>query len=606
MHALLWDVLTMCGIAGHLGTHRPTEATLREALASIAHRGPDAEGTWFGDTIALGHRRLAVLDLTDAGRQPMRRANLTLTFNGEIYNYIELRDELRDLGYRFHSRTDTEVLLTAYAHWGEACLTRLNGMFAFAIWDEERRTLFCARDRLGIKPFLYAATDTDFIFASEAKTVLRLLGAPVPPDTAEIAAWLTNGYSRSDRTWFQGILKLPPAHCLTVRLTGGRVRQHLARWWSLPEAAESRVDPAEVRRLLDASVRLRLRSDVPVGFHLSGGIDSSSIVALAAHAGHSPVTFSGYFENAPRYDERPHITEMQRAFGLRHHQTAITPEGFKHGITEMLRLMDYPEAGPGAYNQFVLNRLMREKGIVVSIGGQGGDELFGGYWHHVTAHLRHLLRVRSLGPLARDLALLLASPVFLGEALRALRRRTLPGAPSLLAEDLRIPRPDAPPRRATIGERLRDDVQHYLPALLHVEDRTSMAWSIESRVPFLDHTLVEYVFSCAATSHIHGARLKASLRRAMKALVPLAILHRKDKRGFNAPLGEWFAGPLKGWTSQTLLGEGALAPQTILSRSALEEMLRHHALPDRDLSDALWKALAIETWLNIYRPRLLL
>ncbi|NJB69224.1 asparagine synthase (glutamine-hydrolysing) [Desulfobaculum xiamenense] len=601
----------MCGIAGYVGGSGIPRERMLAALATLTHRGPDAQGLWTAHEVGLGHRRLAVIDLSDAGVQPMRLGHLTIVFNGEIYNYIELRHELRELGHTFRTGTDTEVLLAAYAQWGRDCLPRLNGMWAFALWDESERQLICARDRIGVKPLVYARRGDTLVFASEAKAILAMLDAPVAVNTAEVAAWLASGYSHSDDTWFDGIRKLPPGHWLAATPGPDGLRVDIRRWWHIPEETSAHATPQELRALLADAVCLRLRSDVPLGFHLSGGTDSSGVVALAACAGHAPHTFSGHFPDAPELDERPHVQAMRERLGLAHRETLITPEAWRRSLGELIRVMDHPEAGPGAVNQYLLNALMRENGVVVSLGGQGGDELFGGYWHHVPSHLRSLATRGMRGRLVRELAGLATSGTFLREALgAALRRlRGQHASHGLLAHDV------APATNSAHGwtrpemgmaKRLRDDVLHYLPALLHVEDRTSMAWSIESRLPLLDYRLVEYVLARDSLDHIRGPRLKVVLRETLAPLLPPTITARCDKRGFNAPLGAWFAGPLADWTRRTLLGPDAIATGTLLDASVVAHALDTHAPPRRDNADAIWKALAIEAWLTAYRHRLLL
>lgn len=596
----------MCGIIGCIGDVNSTEDRISSALQSIAHRGPDAQGVWQEDGVLLAHRRLAVIDLSDAGIQPMRRGTLTITYNGEIYNYLELRDELRALGHSFRTATDTEVLLAAYEQWGEDCLPRLNGMWAFAIWDTKAERLFCARDRMGIKPFYWRQNGSSFTFGSEIKAILHLGGEALDINRHEIAAWVTSGYSHSDQTWFSGIEKLPPGSCMTVTPRGRSIKTHMRQWWHLPEESSSPFEAEEALHLLSESVHLRLRSDVPVGFHLSGGLDSSAIVCLAGQKAGTPQTFSGTFDNAADLDERVFVGAMQNRMPLIHREVRITPKGFRDNLAEMIGVMDHPEAGHGAYNQFALNKAMRENGIVVSLGGQGGDELFGGYWHYLPSHMRTLIQRGKYLRLGKETLALLVCGQFLREMLGYFSRMRQKHAPHIMHPSMPLTAHGWSQPGVDLNSRLRDDIRYYLPALLTIEDRTSMAWSIESRVPFLDYRLVEYVFSHDVLAHISGPVLKHGLRQTLHAVLPRPILKRRDKRGFNAPLGLWLAGPLQSWSKDLLLGDDALGIRSILSRPDIEHMTTAHASGHTDHTDALYKALAIEVWLRRFRHSIIL
>jgi asparagine synthase (glutamine-hydrolysing) len=394
----------MCGISGVLSFDGSPvdEATLSAQTRALAHRGPDGEGCWVSPSraVGLGHRRLAIIDLSEAARQPMGlRGRFTITYNGEIYNYVEVRAELQGLGWTFATQSDTEVLLAAYAQFGEAALERLDGMFAFAIWDEREQTLFCARDRFGEKPFYYVhEVGRRFVFASEIK---GLVAAGVAPrlDRRSLYQYLAfevvQDPARADETFYEGVRSLEPAHCLTVSFRHGLARPR--RYWSIPArqpaAAPGLAEAAErFLHLLDTSVKRRLRSDVPVGSSLSGGLDSSSVVCLMhrARAGQQALaqnSFSARFRE-PRLDEGPYIEAVVEATGTTPHVVWPDGEGLAAGMTALVRHQEEPFAGASVYAQWEVMRLAQREGTKVLLDGQGADETLAGYLHFFEPYLR--------------------------------------------------------------------------------------------------------------------------------------------------------------------------------------------------------------------------
>ncbi|HMA35468.1 MAG TPA: asparagine synthase (glutamine-hydrolyzing) [Chloroflexia bacterium] len=622
----------MCGIAGLYDRGgAPADAALLERMAAaIAHRGPDGDGFYLDGGVGLAHRALRIIDLSDAAFQPMGSSDgeCWLVFNGEIYNYVELMAELQARGQRFRSRSDSEVLLAGYRAWGVECLQHFNGMFAFAIWDRLRHRLFLARDRLGIKPLYYWWDGRRLAFASEIKALLCHPAITAAPNGAAIAEYWRAMYTTGAHTWFAGIQRLLPGEYLLVDQRKGL---KIARYWDLPEQEDppgrretSYVE--EVRHLLEDSVRLCLRSDVPLGAHLSGGVDSSAIVGLISRqlAGQPLETFSGAFDAGPAYDERPYIAAVSARWGTKHHETVPTAGDLPATLPRLVWHLDEPVAGPGAFPQYYVCKLTRASGVIVVNGGQGGDELFGGYFGYLPAYLRSLLTGMRRRPSLDLLAALLGDGVRLAAqpalrqaaraAFQAGRRgrlrpdtvQALPDffGPALRQLDLSGPEaaPPAIPRRSPLGEALAFDLRHYLPALLQVEDRMSMAWSLESRVPLLDYRLVELAMRIPPQIKLRHLEPKHILRRAVADLLPAPVAARRDKKGFPTPIGPWFAGPLQGWVREQLLGPEAAARE-LFDPAAVGRLLDDHVAGRADGSKTLWMMLNTEAWFKQFIER---
>jgi asparagine synthase (glutamine-hydrolysing) len=594
----------MCGITGFVNLDgAPADLALLERMCDLmAYRGPDDAGHHVDGNVGLAARRLAIIDLTEAGHQPMSNqdGSVWVAFNGEIYNHAELFPELVAAGHRFRGRCDTEVIVHAYEEWGADCLARFNGMFAIAVWDARRRRLWLARDRIGVKPLYYAQTAHRFLFGSEIKLLLEDPSVCRRACPEAIAQYLRHGYSIDDRTWFDGIRKVPPGATLT--LAEGRAT--INSFWDPVDRFRHPAPVADaacrIRDLLVDSVRLRLRSDVPVGAHLSGGIDSSAVVALMAGQSAAPVhTFSGAFAEGREFDERRYARLVVSRYATDHHEVEPTSDGFAETISHLVWHMDEPTAGPGVYPQLMVCRLARDSGVIVTNGGQGGDELFGGYGRHLPAYWAAVgdratataARARRRAA-ARQLMRTLAThsrvsglSLYHGSVRRVLRSYR-PSLPRLIDDPL--------------GNVLYNDLRTYLVALLQVEDRTSMATSLESRTPFLDYRLVEFVAGLPHTSKMAGGVPKALLREALHGAVPHAILARTDKRGFPTPIGPWFRGPLHGWLSSVLLADG-FAERRVLSRPHLRLMVTAHHAGALDASAFLWSALNLALWFERFR-----
>ncbi len=590
----------MCGIAGQVRLDRPPyPAEIGGMLDLLAHRGPDGAGTWTAPGgglphVALGHRRLAILDLSDAAAQPMVDAGdgaagavgaIALTYNGEIYNYLEIRAELEARGHRFRSRSDTEVLLRAYREWGADCLPRLNGMFAFALWDGGRRELFAARDRFGEKPFHYLWDPRRglFAFASELKALLALPEAGRELDERALYRFVAfQELAGAEQTLWQGIRRLPAASWLRLTWNGSGLDLAVRRWWDIDLEQEEdlsldRAAPIFAELFAD-SVRLRLRSDVPVGSSLSGGLDSSAVVcqvhALGAAAGQR--TFTARME-VPELDEGRYVAAVAAATGVPGHEVWPRDADLTALFPRLCRHLEEPFLSTSQLAQHLVMRLASEHGVTVLLDGQGADELLGGYRPYF------LVRAADLAERRRLLALLaewrgfrarratpfpLTAKALLARLLPAgLRRRPAPQGPAGLWGQLaryfdpawlagfRAEQPPALPvsRRDGLTRRLYADTMNgELQELLRYGDRNSMAWSREVRQPFLDHRLAELAFRLPATAKLHRGETKVLLRRALAGRVPAAVLARQDKLGYQAPLLTWLRGPLAPWAAGRL------------------------------------------------------
>jgi asparagine synthase (glutamine-hydrolysing) len=546
----------MCGIAGQycMQGGEPDKRLLAEMSRRLAHRGPDGEGTYFSGNVGLAHRRLAIIDLSDDGLQPMCNddRSICLVFNGEIYNYIELREELREKGHRFASQSDTEVIIHAYEEWGRDCLARFNGMWAFALYDGRKQEIFCSRDRFGIKPFYYTRVNGSFLFASEIKALLSHHGAGKRPDDAMLGTYLAWGVlDHTGRTMFDGIFQLPPAHAMVVNRDG---LQPAFRYWDVrvnPARSSDTPEDEHAAKLLSAlrnATSIHLRSDVPVGTCLSGGIDSSTLVALInelirteapSGVGSRQKTFSVYFDD-PRFDERRYIDEVVAATGV--DATRVRPEAGE-AWTELQQLLyqqDEPFGSLSVYAQYRVMRLAREK-VKVVLDGQGADELLAGYLAYEGSYIGGLLRSLHWLTAIRELAgAIRHHRGFFSDAVRQIfvrsRRR------DLLRGDI----PAVHRYSGSLDQVLqRELMATNLPALLHYEDRNSMAFSIEARVPFLDVRLVEYIASLPLDRKVRHGVTKHVLRRVIKGVIPESVRCRMDKMGFVTPEEVWMKGELR-------------------------------------------------------------
>jgi asparagine synthase (glutamine-hydrolysing) len=567
----------MCGIAGIVGSRAVSENAVRAMTDIQAHRGPDDSGLWraLDGRAVLGHRRLSIIDVSEGGHQPMELGGCVITYNGEIYNYLEIRERLKSEGVAFQSDSDTEVLLAAYKKWGEKCLTELNGMFAFAIYDPERRVLFCARDRFGEKPFLFHAADDWFAFTSEFKALFSLEGVETSHDNLRLLSFLqhpTRGLDDGMETIFDDILQLPPAHCLTVDLD--QLTFHVRRYWDVspnPDFARMSQQDAEAhfRDLLTNSVSLRMRSDVSLGSCLSGGLDSSSIVCIARSllGDDTPYdTFTGRFPGSDA-DESPWAEKVTNWTRTRSH--TVDPDGdvFVDEIGPFMWHNELPIASTSQYAQWCVFRLAKEQHTIVLLDGQGGDELLGGYEQYFSKYLQS--RQKDAGPaeleteiqeIRNRYPLALLSPAqerrsSLPWPLRSLAAR-LTGKGSDFSFGLN---PDTARKMLSVFQDTVSDPSAFhplsaalyeealhtnLPVLLRYGDRNSMAHSREVRLPFCDHRIAEFTLSLGAQTLMGNIETKRLLRGALAGILPDEIRTRWSKQGFLPPQARWLEGRL--------------------------------------------------------------
>ena len=623
----------MCGIAGFVDSDvslgsEETAALVHRMCEVIRHRGPDDEGLFVDAGVGIGMRRLSIIDLA-TGHQPIHNEDRTIwiVFNGEIYNYRELRRQLQAAGHRFYTNTDTETIVHGYEQWGADAIARLRGMFGLAIWDARSRSLLLARDRVGIKPLHYAQAGDRLYFGSEIKSILCGPGVPRDIDLDALDHYLSFLYTPADRSVFQAVQKLPPGHILTWH--GGRVR--IDRYWNLPvddsfAGSEEEAVPA-LREVLTDAVRSHLESDVPLGAFLSGGVDSSLVVGLMAETSGATVkTFSIGFDE-PAFDELEHARRVAGHFGTDHHEFVVKPDGVAI-LDDLIEHFDEPFADSSAIPMWYVSRLAREH-VTVVLSGDGGDELFGGYDRYVP-HPRVRAFDRYVPAALRRVAAVTAGTLphgmrgrnFLrhvgrdqeGRYLDAIRFFAQDEKPALLSADLRraLHGPDPETRLARHFERyrhlpwpsqmMRFDAHTYLPEdILTKVDRMSMAHSIESRVPLLDNEVVQFAFNLPAAFKIKADRRKHILKEVAATLVPRDILDR-PKQGFGVPLGIWFRGRLKELFADTLL-----APRT-LERGYFEprfvrRILAEHLSGVRDHTLRLWQLVVFERWHRTYLDR---
>lgn len=599
----------MCGIAGIIANdHSLVSAErLKKMTDALVHRGPDAEGHWINSHVALGNRRLAIIDLSEAGSQPMYYLDrYVIIHNGEIYNYIELKEELQKKGYGFFSKTDTEVIAAAYDNWKEECIDHFDGMFAFAIWDKKEKELFAARDRFGEKPFFYFINKEQFVFASEMKA-LWAAGIERNVNLKLLFNYLTIGYVDNpnipEETFFEGINKLPAANYLKYSILTAECS--IINYWDIEIENENKsISDAEAIEkfggLLERSVKRRLRSDVPIGTSLSGGLDSSSVIAtlnsLTTH--HSPLTaFSAVFPNFEK-DESQYAKTIADKFHLDHFTITPTAAGLYDELEKLFYHQEEPFSSSSIYAQFKVYELAKQKGLKVLLDGQGADESLAGYHKYYKWYWQELFRKRKLSSsheltAAKELGVSerftwknRIAALFPEFATIVLERQYLVNA--LKHEDLekdfiQLQSKEAyyitPEMFSLNGILYFNTCMHGLEELLRYADRNSMANSREIRLPFLDHEMVEFVFSLPANFKIRNGWTKWLLRETMKDKLPNEIVWRRDKTGFEPPQKQWLSNDsiqqLINNAKQRLVDEKILKP-TILNKP-IETRAAHEA-----------------------------
>jgi len=596
----------MCGIAGIYSRKGKADPVLLTAMSSrLAHRGPDGEGIHLHGSVGLAHRRLSIIDLSVLAAQPMANEDeiLWLVFNGEIYNYRELKEDLLLAGHTFRSQTDSEVVLHAYEEWGPECVKRFNGMWAFALYDRKEDLLFCSRDRFGIKPFYYTAVDGTFLFASEIKALIAHPKVGKRPNEARLMDYLAWGIlDHTPETMFEGIFQLPPAHSMVVRKG---VPEAPTQYWDLRisnarTGSDDQETATHLHALLLDAIRLRLRSDVPVGTCLSGGIDSSTITALIndlirqeapASVGGRQKTFSACYQDG-RFDESQYIDEVVRATGVDAHRTSPDPEELKHDLEHLVYLQDEPFGSLSIYAQYRVMALAG-KHVTVILDGQGADEELGGYLGYIVPYLRSL-KDDPLALFREGFYGGLRHRGFFSDALKQIAVRSK--RRSFLRGDL----PAIDRYGGTLSEVLYREIRSTnLPSLLHYEDRNSMVFGVEARVPFLDYRVAEFLASLPLDQKIRHGVTKYVLRQAIRGLVPESIRCRMDKMGFVTPEEVWMRQDLRSLIEEILSSESFRArpywDADLVRQSYLAYMERQAAY-----SPEIWRVVCTELWMRIF------
>jgi asparagine synthase (glutamine-hydrolysing) len=621
----------MCGIAGkfNFDRTRPVDRHLLTAMTSVvAHRGPDADGFFVGAGIGLGHRRLSIIDLS-TGDQPLTNEDHTIwvVFNGEIYNFSEIRTELQSLGHRFRTGTDTEVIVHGYEQWGDRVVDRFRGMFAFALWDERTRRLLLVRDRIGVKPLYYCATPSGLTFGSEIKSLLEDPDVPRDWSAEGLDAYLTLQYVPCPQTIYRAVWKLPPGHLLIAE--GGRVS--VKRYWDLiftgdGQAAREEEYLEQLDALVDESVRLRLVSDVPLGAFLSGGIDSSAVVAAMAGTGAGRVVTTTVGFDEQGFNELDHARTVAQHLGVEQHETIVRPD-IADLLPKLVWHFDEPFADSSAVPTYYVSRAAREH-VTVALSGDGGDELWAGYARHRVEGWEQTAR-RWLGPIGGTIAGRLAGGLPLGvKGARSLRHLALPPADAYarkhayglfesdarsalyshdFATEVRNADPFAGFRLAyhscsskdPLDRALYVDVKTYLADdIMTKVDRMSMAVSLEAREPLLDHKLLEFAASVPTCLKLKNGRSKYLLRRLLERRIPPAIVDR-PKHGFEAPTGAWLRGPLAPLVD-SLLSDGRLRARGIFDDRAVAGLWHQHRAGRQDHRHRLWSLVMLELWFRQY------
>jgi asparagine synthase (glutamine-hydrolysing) len=625
----------MCGIAGQISFNKPVEPEqLKLMLSALIHRGPDDEGLYITNqeslpSVGLGHRRLSIIDLSPLGHQPMSNEDATvwIVFNGEIYNFKRLRHDLEEKGHVFRSYTDTEVIIHLYEEYDTSCLQLMRGMFAFALWDEREKRLFIARDRVGKKPLYYAETAQGFYFASEINALFDVPSIKRDLDYGALDLYMTNSYIPSPLTILKEVKKLPPAHFLIYENGGIRIE----RYWELHFTPKLDFSFYEAKRLvqekLEEATAIRLFSDVPLGCFLSGGVDSSTVVALMSGLSNKPVkTFSiGFAESA--FDERPYARTVAERYNTEHHEFLVTPNAVEI-LPELVRHYGEPFADSSALPTWYLSKMTKEH-VTVALNGDGGDELFAGYnWYatgamlaraagicpqSVAAIVRYLLGRHPQGSILRKCSrffdLLGKIPAARFADLRTEIKADFKGklySPEL-AQNLRSA-PESYLENSynqgvgtdDLDRMLYTDTMTYLPEDLMVKvDRATMAHSLEARSPFLDHELMEFVASLPSDFKINKHGSKYILKEAVKDFFPQGFFDR-PKMGFSVPLSTWFKGD---WNSYVFdkLYRGALKDTSLFNTKVIKEILVESGGNGyNDSSSLIWRLLILAEWFELY------
>ena len=634
----------MCGILGQFNFNQIIDVhRFKQMRDTMPYRGPDSVGLWFDEEekIGLAHLRLSILDPTPAGHQPREEAahNCVISYNGEVYNYLEIRAVLETKGYTFETGSDTEVVLKAYIEYGHDCLKHFNGMFAIAIWDGNKKELFLARDRLGIKPLYYLHNDDEFMFASETKAILKGLDKKPALNVQLIDSYMSFGYIPGENTLHQGIKRLMPGHYAVLKsgeINGeepNKQKLTITQYWDLKFNNNNSQDKGfdyyvdGSIKLLESAIDLRLRSDVPLGIFLSGGIDSSAVVGLLADKVKEPLkTFSIGYDFGKGFDETPYAQIIADKFKTDHHEIKITPAQFKEFIPEYISLMDEPVTEAAAISLFFVAKLAKEK-VTVALSGEGSDEIFGGY--DLYQYMNVLDKYRAVvGQTGSDFFAGIANKVF-GKSHKVSKYLTMATLPIEKRYKGMSTYPDhekealyKPEFKAeietenqvssrnytkslfdkvkgedTLSKMLYFDTKTWLvDDLLIKADRMSMAASLELRVPFLDYRLVEFAATIPSKHKIKKGEGKYPLKKMMEGILPNDIIYRK-KMGFPTPLKLMFQNELRSYAEDLLLSTDTKLLQ-FFNKSRIEQLIEEHNNDKFDHHKTLWQLVVLEEWLR--------
>ena len=626
----------MCGIGGILNLDGTPNSRLKAHLPVMNqlqfHRGPDEGGIFVGPSreVGFGHRRLTIIDL-HSGSQPLTDAfGCTITYNGEIYNYKELRNQLGD--YPFRTESDTEVILAAYQKWGKECVKQLRGMFAFAIWDEKKKLLFCARDRFGIKPFYYYRLGNQLFFASEIKALLPFM-KEVKTDLRALHDYVIFQFCFGEKTLFEGVNQILPAHTMTVQQGKICHEKYWEVYFDLDFDHTFKYFKEKLHALLIESVNLHTRSDVPIGSYLSGGVDSSLIASIASTQDNS--SFSGYhgkFTYEGNFDESFYAQAQANHCQIQLDQVNMSETDFIDSIEKVIYHLDYPVAGPGSFPQYHVSKLART-GHKVVLGGQGGDEIFGGYTRYLIAYFEQCIKAAIEGKVHQGNFIVTYESIIPNlEALKTYKPliqhfwkeglfqdldkryyRLINRGPNLEKEiNWNIFDPNYKPFDSFCSifhgdnvekESYFDSMTHFdfktlLPALLHVEDRMSMAHSVESRVPFVDHKIVEFAATMPSNIKFKDGTLKRILIQSMSDHLCPEILQRKDKMGFPVPLNPWIQGSLRSFVSD-LFSTQAFKDRPYFNHGQVAKIFEKESAYGR----GIWGLISLEIWHRMFHDR---
>ena len=605
----------MCGIVGKINFNNTNVEleTLTTMMKSIKHRGPDDEGNFIDENIGLGFVRLSIQDLSLAGHQPMSSDDeqYVIVYNGEVYNYLELREELKALGHTFKGNSDTEVVLKSYIEWGKACLDKFNGMWAFIIYNKESKKVFGARDRFGIKPFYYYKDENTFIFASELRAIKTAINNKVSINDQAVFDYLS--FNRTDygnKTFYNEFQKIPHGHCFDITAEG---TFELEKWYDLPSKCnKAQITAKEYQKLFSSSIKLRMRSHVPVGVCLSGGLDSSSIVSVISKKLDIKdiYTFSAVYQKGQKGDESDYIDEL-KPFLNNMHYTRPTAESLFEDLHDFINTLDEPVPATSVYAQYKVMKLAK-KDVSVTLDGQGADEQLAGYHYFYGAYFKELLSSFSIGKFSSEMFYYLKHQ----KSLYGLKALLFFLLPEKLKVKLKVKKTSYIQNKfyanhsgdnklvnelygtKTLKESLLNHFEYKLEHLLRWEDLTSMRFSIESRVPFLDYRLVEQTLSLHNESYIRKGITKYILRESMKSLVPEKIRMRYDKIGFETPENEWFRETYFKEMILEILNNPSEIFQKYINTEVALEMYQKHLNNEINCSKEIWKWINLNLWLK--------